>query len=52
MPVSPGIALIIGLIAGGLWIGDKVVHSKPVHTFNRGVCKVVTLGQKCKAVKK
>lgn len=41
--------VIIAAIGAVLWVGDKVVHLKPIQKTNHVICKVVTLGQKCKA---
>jgi len=40
--------VIIAAIGAVLFVGDKIVHSKPVQKVNHGICRVVTLGQKCK----
>ena len=48
MPTDPRVLLICAAVAGVLWVGDKVVHLKPVHKFNHVVCRVVTFDQKCK----
>jgi hypothetical protein len=45
---SPGIMLLRGAIAGVFWVGDKVIHLKPVHKANHVICRVVTFDQKCK----
>ena len=43
-----GIMLMCAAIGGVLWVGDKVVHLKPVHKVNHAICRVMTAGQKCK----
>jgi len=45
---SGGVLLIAGLIGAVLFVGDKVVHLKPVQKANHVICRVVTVGQKCK----
>jgi hypothetical protein len=48
---SPGAMLAIAAIMGVLYVGDKVVHLKPVHRVNHVICRVATFGQKCKPPK-
>lgn len=48
---SAGVLFVCGVLAGVLYVGDKVVHLKPVHKVNHVICRVATAGQKCKPPK-
>ena len=45
---DPRIIVILAIIGAVLFVGDKVVHLKPVQKTNHAICRVATLGQKCK----
>jgi hypothetical protein len=45
---SAGVLLMCAAIGAVLFVGDKVVHLKPVQKTNHAICRVVTIGQKCK----
>ena len=40
--------LILAAIGAVFYVGDKVVHLKPIQKANHVICRVVTLDQKCK----
>lgn len=40
--------LILAAIAGVMYVGDKVVHFKPIQKTNHALCRVATFGKKCK----
>ena len=45
---SPGVLLLCAALASLMYVGDKVVHLKPVHKVNHVACRVITFGQKCR----
>lgn len=45
---SGGVILICAVVGLVFYAGDKVVHLKPIQKTNHVICRVVTVGQKCK----
>lgn len=43
--------LVLAALSAVLYVGDAVVHLKPVHKANHIICRVATFGQKCKPAK-
>jgi len=43
-----GVILICAAIGLVFYAGDKVAHWKPIQKTNHVVCRVVTVGQRCK----
>jgi hypothetical protein len=43
-----GIILLCAAIGSVLYVGDKVVHLKPIQKTNHAICRVVSLDHKCK----
>jgi hypothetical protein len=46
---SGGVILICAAIGLVFYAGDKVAHWKPIQKTNHVVCRVATVGQRCKA---
>ena len=46
--MTGGTLIVLLAVGMGLYAVGKVTHAKPIVKFNHGVCRVVTLGHKCK----
>ena len=47
---SGSVVLMAAALGAVLYVGDKVAHVKPIAKANHAICRVVTLGKKCKPI--
>jgi hypothetical protein len=49
---SGGVLVLCAALATVMYVGDKVVHLKPIQKANHEICRVATGFQKCKTAKR